>query len=251
MWRYLSIGVLAAGGLWSTGSVALAGAPDDSVPDGTVPDATTPVPVPETTIPDVEDDVGVVSGGTGGEAPAVTLPVVPVPVGCTAPPIPHIVFTGTVEERDFRTVRFEVDKVRTGTGAPFALGDRIDVRYGLDAQYLEEGERYLVSAVVDPDLGLLVSRVTDPIEHFGGDEVIGVSETDIDCPEFEDPARTLHIDGAPIDAELLEPFLSARVRILGALLIPFGVALAMIFALSALRLSVSGVFRSVTGAGRR
>ena len=220
-----------------------AGTPDDTTPDGSVPEA----PAPEPTLPDIEDDVGVVSGGTGGDSPSVTLPVVPVPVGCAAPPIPHIVFTGTVVERDFRTVRFEIDKIRTGQGPPFVADDQVDIRYGLDAQYLEDGERYLVAAIVDLDLGLLVSRVTDPIEHFGGDEVIGVSETDIECPEFEDPARTLYVDGTTIEAELLEPFLSARVQILGAVLIPFSVAIAMIFALSALRLSVSGVFRSVTG----
>lgn len=163
MWRCLSIAVLVAGGLVSGGSNALAGAPDDTTPDDTNPDE----PAPDDTAPDDELDggTGVVSGGTGTDAPAVTLPVIPVPVGCAAPTLPHIVFTGTVVDRDFRTIRFEIDQVRTGTGAPFALDDRIDVRYGLDVQYLADGEAYLVSAVVDPDLGLLVSHVTDPIEH--------------------------------------------------------------------------------------
>lgn len=247
MRRCLAIGVLATGGLWLTGPTAHAGTPDETVPDGSIPDET----VPEPTLPDVVDEAGVVSGGTGGDSPAVTLPVVPVPIGCAAPQLPHIVFTGTVVDSDFRSVRFEIDQIRAGQGAPFALGNEIDIRYGLDIQYLDEGERYLVSAIVDPDLGLLVSNVTDPIEHFGGDEVIGVSETDIDCPEFEDPARTLHLDGTPIEGDMLEPFFSARVRLLGAILIPFGVAAAMIFALAALRLSVSGVFRSIVGVGRR
>ncbi len=248
MRRCLAIGVLATGGLLLAGPTAHAAPPDDSVPDESVPDDS----VPEPTIPDdVVDEAGVVSGGTGGDSPSVTLPVVPVPVGCAAPQLPHIVFTGSVIDRDFRSVRFQIDQVRAGQGAPFSLGSQIDVRYGLDTQYLEDGERYLVAAIVDPDLGLLVSHVTDPIEHFGGDEVIGVSETDIDCPEFEDPARTLRLDGTPIDGDMLEPFFSARIQLLGAILIPLGVAAAMIFALAALRLSVSGIFRGVIGVGRR
>lgn len=247
MRRCLAFGLLATGGLGVLGAAVHAGTPDETVPDGSVPDET----VPEPTLPEVVDEAGVVSGGIGGESPSVTLPVVPVPTGCAAPQLPHIVFTGTVVDSDFRSVRFEIDQIRAGQGAPFALGNEIDVRYGLDTQFLEDGERYLVSAIVDPDLGLLVSNVTDPIEHFGGDEVIGVSETDIDCPEFEDPARTLQLDGTPIDGDMLEPFFSARVQLLGAVLIPFGVAAAMIFALAALRLSVSGIFRSIIGVGRR
>jgi hypothetical protein len=181
----------------------------------------------------------------------VTLPLVPVPVGCEAPPLPHIVFVGEVVERDYRTVRFRIEQVRSGRPDPFAANGVIDVRYGLDAQYLDDGERYLVSAPVDPVLGLLVSRVTEPVEDFGGDEVIGVSESDVTCPRFEDPTRTLHVDGTPIEAGLLEPFWSARARLLASILLPLGVGVGIIFVLAMLRLSVTGLFRGVTGAGGR
>ena len=239
MRRWLVLGLLAVGGILTASMPAHAGTSDDSVPDSSVPDDETG-----------DGDGGVVSGGSAETTP-VTLPVVPVPVGCDAPPLPHIVFVGTVVDRDFRTVRFEIDRVRAGDRAPFAADGRIDVRFGLDAQYLHDDEQYLVSALVDPDLGLLVSRVTEPIENFGGDEVIGVSETDVVCPDFEDPMRTLHVDGTPVEAGVLEPFFSARVRIIGALLIPFAVALGVIFALAAFRLSLSGLYRSVVGAQRR
>lgn len=186
------------------------------------------------------------------EPPApVTLPLVPVPAGCDAPPQPHIVFVGRVEDSDYRSVRFEIEQIRSGRPEPFGAGNLIDVRYGLDAQYLEHGERYLVSAVVHPDLGLLVSRVTPPVENFGGDEVIGVSESDVTCPRFEDPMRTLHVDGSPIDADVLEPFFSARLRVLGAVLIPLAVAFGAIFLLATFRLSVTGLYNSVAAAGRR
>lgn len=183
-------------------------------------------------------------------APPVTLPVVPVPVGCEAPALPHIVFVGSVVERDYRTVRFEIEQIRAGRPEPFADDGLIDVRFGLDAQYLDDGERYLVSAPVDPVLGLLVSRVTEPIEDFGGDEVIGVSESDVNCPPFEDPNRTLHVDGSAIDAGLLDPLDGARPQILGAILLPLAVGIGVIFLLAMLRLSVGGLARGIADAAR-
>ena len=179
------------------------------------------------------------------------LPLIPVPVGCEAPRSPHVVFVGEVVDRDFRTIRFEIERVRSGRTDPFAAGDRIDVRYGLDAQYLGDGDRYLVSAVVDPDLGILVSRVTEPIENFGGDDVIGVSESDVDCPDYEDPMRTLHLDGTPVDGGVLDPFFGARLQIVGAFLIPLALALGVIFLLATFRLSLAGVYHSIVDRGSR
>lgn len=185
-------------------------------------------------------------------APAAAEPLVPVPEGCTAPAQPAIVFVGQVVDRDYRTIRFEIERIRAGQPGQYVFGrDRIDVRYGLDSQYLGDGETYLVSAVVHPDLGLLTSRVTDPIEHFGGDEVIGVSETDVTCPEFEDPMRTLHVDGTPIDADLLQPFTDAKLRIGLSILLPVAVAIGVIFALATFRLSLAGLYHSLVRPARR
>ena len=211
-------------------------------------------PPPTTTPPEggeTEPESGVTGGGTEGEQTPATLPLVPVPEGCTAPLLPHVVFVGKVLDRDFRSVRFEIEQIRAGAAAPFASGDEIDVRYGLDAQYLHDGERYLVSAPVDPDLGLLVSRVTPVVENFGGDEVIGVSESDVNCPAFESPLRTLHLDGTAVEADPLEPFLDSKVRILGAVLMPLALAVGVIFLLATFRLSIAGVYHSVVDSGRR
>ena len=216
-------------------------------PDTTAPPPTTAPPEGGAT----EPESGVTGGGTEGEQTPVTLPLVPVPVGCTAPALPHIVFVGKVVDRDFRSVRFEIEQIRAGQAAPFASDNEVDIRYGLDAQYLHDGERYLVSAPVDPDLGLLVSRVTPVVANFGGDEVIGVSESDVNCPAFEDPLRTLHLDGTPIQADPLKPFLDSRVRIMGAVLVPIAVALGVIFLLATFRLSIAGMYHSVVDAGRR
>ena len=194
----------------------------------------------------------VLVAGLIGLVPGAAEPLVPVPEGCEAPPTPQAVFVGKVVDRDYRSVRFQIESVRAGSPGPYLVGDdRIDVRYGLDAQYLDDGQEYLVSAVVHPDLGLLTSRVTDPIENFGGDEVIGVSETDVDCPEFEDPMRTLHVDGTPIETSVLQPFFDARVRILGAVLVPLGLAIGAIFALATFRLSLAGVYNAAFRPSRR
>lgn len=190
--------------------------------------------------------------GLFGLSPAAADPLLPVPEGCEAPLQPHVVFVGEVVNRDYRTVRFSIDRVRSGDPAPFGFdGDRIDVRYGLDAQYLDDGGTYLVSAVVHPDLGLLTSAVSDPIEDFGGDEVIGVSETDVDCPVFEDAMRTLNIDGTKIDAGVLEPFFAAKPKVVAALLIPPAVAFGAIFLLATFRLSLTGLFNSIFRPARR
>ena len=216
------------------------------------PDTSAP---PPTSVPPeggvTEPESGVTGGGTEGEQPPVTLPLVPVPVGCTAPPLPHIVFVGKVVDRDFRSVRFEIEQIRAGQAAPFASGNEIDVRYGLDAQYLHDGDRYLVSAPVDPDLGLLVSRVTPVVANFGGDEVIGVSESDVNCPAFENPMRTLHLDGTPVEAKMLKPFFDSKVRIVGAVLVPVAIAVGAIFLLATFRLSISGLYHSVVHTTRR
>ena len=212
------------------------------------PSAAQEEPPPDSTPEDLQGDV---TGGGTTDGPPPVLPLIPVPVGCAAPRMPHIVFVGEVVKRDYRTIRFEIEHIRAGRRDPFALRNQIDVRFGLDAQYLDDGESYLVSAVVDPDLGLLVSRVSDPIENFGGDEVIGVSETDVNCPEFEDPMRTLHVDGTTVDASVIKPFLDAKVRIISAIVLPFALALGAIFVLAMFRLSVSGLYRSVADAGGR
>lgn len=224
---------------------ALFGSPSASNAQEAAPPDTVPA---DTTPTEVEGDV---TGGDTSNEPPPVLPLIPVLTGCSAPQMPHIVFVGEVVDRDYRTVRFEIEQIRSGRSAPFASDGKIDVRFGLDAQYLNDGGTYLVSGVVDPDLGLLVSRASEPIENFGGDEVIGVSETDVNCPVFEDPMRTLHLDGTPVSTSVIKPFFDAKVRIISALVLPLALAFGAIFVLAMFRLSLSGLYNSVADAGRR
>ena len=231
-------------------------------PTGSAPLETFPADLPTGSGPiDAPTGSGPVDAPTGsgpvetllGDTPPVstttgTLPLVPVPSSCTAPPQPDVVFVGTLVERDFRTGRFAIEQIRAGSGP--AQGELIDVRYGLDVEYLEVGERYLVSARRDLVLGLLASKIRSPAPLLGGDDVVGVAESDVECPRFDDPIRTLRPDGSAIDSAVLAPLREHSGQLLGTVLVPIGVAVAILAALATLRLAVGGLVRSVGSAVR-
>jgi hypothetical protein len=213
---------------------AAASAQESSVPGGSGPASTTPA-----------DPATSGSGPGAVTTTPVTLPLVPVPSACTAPPRPELVFVGTLVERDFRTGRFEIEQVRAGDEGPFSVGGLIDVRYGIDVEYLEVGTKYLVSARRDPVLGLLASKIRAPAPLLGGDDVVGVAESDVECPRLDDPIRTLMPDGSSIDSAVLAPLGDHTTQLLGAVLIPIAVAFGIIFVLATLRWGVNGLLRGI------
>lgn len=144
-------------------------------------------------------------------------------------------FTGEVLDTDYRSARFRIEQIRQGKTSPFASDGEIMIRYGIDVQYLEPGDTYLVGAVVEPTLGILVSNVSPPVPDFGGDEVIGLSETDADCPDYESADATLHPDGTSIDTPMLAPLSDAKGDLAGAVVTPILLALLAIFGLAMLR----------------
>jgi hypothetical protein len=218
-------------------------AQEATAPDGSVPASAAPgEPVPDGSIPDGTDP---------GPTTAATLPLVPVPSACTAPPRPDLVFVGTLVERDFRTGRFEIEQMRAGSADPFAVGGLIDVRYGLDVEYLDVGTEYLVSARRDPVIGLLASKIRAPAPLLGGDDVVGVAESDVECPRFEDPIRTFLPDGSTIDSAVLAPLSENKSRLVSAFLIPIGVAFGIVFVLAALRWGIGGLLRGVASLVRQ
>ena len=185
-------------------------------------------------------DEGVVAGTTPG-----TLPLVPVPLGCAAPEPPAVVFLAEVAATDDRTVRFTDVTIRSGELGVFDRGGLVDVRFGYDAQYLDPGERYLVGAAVDPDIGILVSKLAPEPINFAGDEIIGVSEDDVICPEFEDPILTLTPMGMPVETGLLDNLLEDRTRLAATVIVPFGIAVAVIFLVALLRVSAGAFLHSI------
>jgi hypothetical protein len=212
--------------------------------EASIPSSSVPASVPPGDTPP--------AGGapTGSDTTIPNAPLVPVPSACTAPPRPEVVFVGTLVERDFRTGRFEIDQVRAGDERPFAVDGLIDVRYGFDVDYLEIGDQYLVSARRDPVIGLLASKIREPAPLLGGDDVVGVAESDVECPWLEDPIRTFLPDGSSIDSAVLAPLSDHSTQLFGAFLIPIAVAFGIIFVLATLRWGIGGLLRGIGSAVR-
>jgi hypothetical protein len=171
-----------------------------------------PDPVPVPSLPRIDD----------GEADSARL--IPVPAGCAAPPLEQVVFTGTLVIADAVTGRFRVDQVRSGSVEGFSVAGLIDVRYGDEVRFLTVGDQYIVGAAIDPDFRVLASTVRAPAPLFGGNEIAGVDQGDVDCPQVDSPVSTLLMDGTSVETGVLTPLKGAGGRILRALLAPLGAA---------------------------
>ncbi len=196
---------------------AAAAAPDDSAPDDSVP----------------EED---------------TSRLVPIPVGCPMPVETDVVFTGTVVGKDHvdEFVRFEIDQLRAGSSSEWAVDGLIDVRYGDDFRFLAEGDQYLVGAAFDNDYGRLGSKVRPAEPLFGGNDVIGLDDTSVECPEIEDAVMTMHLDGSPVDSGVLSLMVEDRRLLAATILVPAAITIAVLIGLVLLRrlwgLGLQGIF---------
>ena len=182
--------------------------------------------------------------------PPPTAPVdgslIPVPAGCPHPAPARVVFVGTLVARDVRTGRYKMQVVRAGSAEGFFSGNLVDIRYGIDAKYLTVGQQYLVGAGVER--GILVSKLGPDEPMFGGDEVVGAAEVDVECPELEDPVRTLTVTGRTIESGVLQPLSKERSTILRAFVVPAGVAFAILIGLASIRWLLTGVLMGASSA---
>ena len=160
-------------------------------------------------------------GEVAGASTAPTIPNSTIPASCEIPLPVRATFVGAVVGSDSRTARFEVRQIRGGSIDGFAVGGLIDVDYGEDVRFLELGESYIVAAGVDQTSGRLVSKVRDPEPLFGGNQVIGIGERIVDCPELEDAVRTLTTDGRSLESGVLAPLGDDRQGLLRAVFLPF------------------------------
>ncbi len=181
-----------------------------------------------------------------GETDDVPPALIQVPAGCPEVERADVAFVGTVLAKDFRTVRYEIDQLRAGSAGRWAVDGLIDVRYGTDAQYLDVGDQYLVGAAVDPELGVLASAVKPPEPLFGGNDVIGLEDTAVECPEVDRATITLHVDGTSVDSGVFTPLLDDRRTLFATIAVPTAIAFAVLLALVLLRFvwkwAMTGVF---------
>ena len=147
-----------------------------------------------------------------------TLPsaVTTVPEGCAGPPAAQAVFVGTVTVIDPVSATFEVSQVRAGSLEGYAAGASVEIRYGADVKFLDVGTAYIVGARLDPVSQRLSSTIRDSADLFGGNEVI---DGGVECPSFEESARTLNLDGTGIESGVFSNFLGDPVRLLVALVL--------------------------------
>jgi hypothetical protein len=172
-------------------------------------------------------------------------PAVVVPPGCVTLAPATVVFEGSAELIRGAFARFQIERVLAGSAEGYAVGDRLDLEYGVDARFLEEGATYIVGAAPSASGDRLTSKVRAPEPLFGGDAVIGVNDNDVDCPIVDDPVRTLAASGQSIDSGLLTPLRGAGADLRHALLTPFLVASAVLLALVAVKLVIWAMFRAV------
>jgi hypothetical protein len=224
------IGLLcASAAVLTVGSAAAAAPPPDDPPPATLPPE---LPPPE---PGVIPDM-----------------LVPVPVGCPVPEPAAAVFTGTMIGKDdvTQTVRFRIDQVRAGSTDPWAVNGLIDVRYGPDYRFLDKGEQYLIGVGLDPVYGVLSSSVRPAEPNFGGNDVVGVDDLDVDCPALDDPVRTLHVDGTSVDSGVLSLMTEDRRLLLATLAVPTAIVFAVLLALVVLRVFGRLAFQGIFQLGR-
>jgi len=212
--------------LMGSGSVATAAAS---------PTVSAPEPTAEGTVAPVDGAVGeqpaLPASTLPSGLPAPAGPLVVIPAGCAQPPAAVAVFDGVVLGTTVNVARFEVARLLAGSLSGYEVAPGVvDVVYGDDAQFLATGERYTVGVGTD-ETKLLRSSLRDPRPLFGGDAVIGLDDSDVDCPSIDDPVRTLLGDGTAVDAGLLTPLRGSGSDLLKALLVPFAVGFGVLVAL--------------------
>lgn len=194
-----------------------------------------------TEVPDEQGDI------TG--VPEVSLPqnpsaVTTIPAGCASPPTPQMVFVGELTSLTTSTATFRVVQIRAGTPAGYVADDLVEVRYGQDTKFLDVGVRYLVGAASDPYSPLLISKVRQESPLFGGDAIIGVGDS-FDCPEFEDPIRTLYEDGTAIDTGVFAPLRDNLWLLVLVGVLSLAIVMALLFGVVLLRQMVRGASRGL------
>ena len=222
--------------VFASATIALLGlmiAPPLSV-SATVPPEPPVDTVPAEVIPvddSVPDEQGIISDVVETTLPLNSSAATTIPAGCAVPMAPQMVFVGELLSIADTTATFRVIQVRAGTASGYINNDTVEVRYGQDTKFLDEGTRYIVGAASDPFSPLLVSKVRENSPLFGGDAVVGVYGSTGACPNLEDPVRTILENGTNIDTGVLRPLLENKLLIILAILISIAVVVGGLFAL--------------------
>ncbi len=172
--------------------------------------------------------------------------LISVPAGCPVPLAADVAFVGTAVAKDFEKVRYEIVQLRAGSITGYSIDGLVDVLYLDDAKFVDLDVDYLVGARFDPDFGALFSTVRPAEPLFGGNDVIGLNDTDVECPVIDDPVRTVLPDGTSVDSGVISPLLDDKTTLLATLGVPTAIVFGALIGLVLLRkiwhLFLRGIF---------
>jgi hypothetical protein len=184
--------------------------------------------------------------------PGGVVPLVVVPPTCPSPDPAVLAFVGTATGKDdvAEVVRFRIDQLRSGSASDWAVEGLIDVRFGDDYRFLDIGEQYLVGAGFDPEHAALSSNVRPPEPDFGGNDVVGVQDSAVECPDVDDPVRTLLVDGTDVDSGVMSLLFDDRRLLLATIAVPAAIAFVALVVLVLFRMFVGLATKGVFQLGR-
>ena len=202
------------------------------------------------TAPPVDDSIPDEQGG-GGSVIDDSLPTIDpatqttLPAGCVAPRAATATFLGELVSTDDLLATYRVVQVRGGSLGAYVNSGLISMRYAnRETRFLEVGETYLVGAGASDLFTTLESKVRAEKELFGGDAVVGIDESDVPCPKFEDPVVTLQPNGEFIESGVLSLIGKQPTRLLQVFLLPLFFVLVFLIGLVILKRLVQAARRS-------
>ena len=202
------------------------------------------------TAPPVDDTIPDEQGG-GGSVIDDSIPAIdPVtqttlPAGCVAPRAATATFLGELISTDDLLATYRVVQVRGGSLGAYVNSGLISVRYAdRETLFLEPGKIYLVGAGASELFTTLESKVRAEKELFGGDAVVGIDESDVPCPKFEDPIITLLPNGDLIDSGIFSLITSQPTQLLQVFLLPLFFVLVFLIGLVIIKRLVQAARRS-------
>jgi hypothetical protein len=205
-------------------------------------------------VPPVDDTIPDEQGG-GGSVIDDSLPAIDpatqttLPAGCIAPRAATATFLGELISTDDLLATYRVVQVRGGSLGAYVNSGLISVRYtDRETRFLEPGETYLVGAGASELFTTLESKVRAEKELFGGDAVVGIDESDVPCPRFEDPVITLRPNGDFIDSGIFSLIGKQPTQLLQVFLLPLFFVLAFLIGLVIFKRLVQSARRSSRGA---
>jgi hypothetical protein len=202
----------------------------------------TSVPPVDDTIPDEQGGGSVIDDSIPTIDPVTQTTL---PAGCVAPRAATATFLGELISSDDLLATYRVVQVRGGSLGAYVNSGLISVRYAdRETLFLEPGKIYLVGAGASELFTTLESKVRAEKELFGGDAVVGIDESDVPCPTFEDPIITLLPNGDFIDSGVLSLISSEPTQLLQVFLLPLFFVLVFLIGLVIIKRLIQAARRS-------